>query len=93
MSFVARGGAWKLYATPPMIRNSTPRWFSNAKNSAKSLFTIRPCLPPHLLADLEALAAAEREPVGEVDRVGDLEILGNSQHAFHVERSYSGELK
>lgn len=83
MSFVARGGAWKLYATPPVIRNSTPCWFNNAKNSAKSLFTVRPCLSPHLLPYLEALAAAEREPVVEIDLLGDLEVLGDSQHALH----------
>ncbi len=84
MSFVARGGAWKLYVTPPMIRNSTLRWFNNAKKSAKSSFTVRPHLSPHPLSDLEALAAAEREPVIEVDLLGLLETLGDSQHALHT---------
>jgi hypothetical protein len=72
-----------LYATPPMIRNSTACRFNNAKKSLKSLFTIRPHLLSHPLTDLEALATAEYEPVVEVDLLGNFVGLGDPQDAFH----------
>lgn len=81
--FVARGGAWKMYATPPIMRNSTPCRFNNSKNSAKSVFMIRPRFPPHSLANLHALAATEREPVVEIELFGNRVGLGDPQDAFH----------
>jgi hypothetical protein len=69
-----------------MTRNSTPWRWSNAKNSSKSSFTIRPTFLAHALADLEPLLAAEGQPVVEVDLLGFLERLGYAEHPIHGAR-------
>jgi hypothetical protein len=69
--------------TQPSIQNSTARWNNHAKKSLKYSLTIGPHLPPHPLADLEALAATQCEPVVEVDLLGGLVGLGDPQDALH----------
>ena len=52
--------AWKLNATPPIIKESTLLAFNEAKNSLKSWFIISKALLAHGLADSEAIGTAER---------------------------------